>query len=176
MAELVAMTIVRCHLATMGRIGVRYDLLPRESDILHLKFWDHAFEQLKATKRDLLRDRRQEHGCWVMRIDTEGYEDDKIIVRSNGTVTYVGKDIAYQLWKFGLLDQDFHYRHAGSRHARRLGHDVVCRRSRSIRRSVTGIRVYNVIDVRQSYLQNVVRRDCWALATKSRSQFRSLPL
>jgi arginyl-tRNA synthetase len=60
MAELVATTIVHCHLATMERIGVRYDLLPRESDILHLKFWEYAFEQLKTRQRDLLRKRREE--------------------------------------------------------------------------------------------------------------------
>jgi arginyl-tRNA synthetase len=93
-----------------------------------------------------------------MRIDTEGYDDDKVIVRSNGTVTYVGKDIAYQLWKLGLLDQDFHYRRledngagevwistseAGAAEHPDFGH---------------GQRVYNVIDVRQSYLQNVVRQ------------------
>ena len=156
MAELVAMTIVGCHLATMDRIGVRYDLLPRESDILHLKFWDYAFEQLKARNAIFFENEGKNKGCWVMRIDTEGYDDDKIIVRSNGTVTYVGKDIAYQLWKLGLLDQDFHYRHLdpgrnvwvtsstpGDRIHPAFGH---------------GQTVYNVIDVRQSYLQNVVRQ------------------
>jgi len=157
MAELVAMKIVRCHLATMGRIGVHYDLLPRESDILHLKFWDRAFEQLKEKNAIFFETEGKNSGCWVMRIDTEGYDDDKIIVRSNGTVTYVGKDIAYQLWKFGLLNQDFHYQPlegpsgklwmttsgAGESSHPKFGH---------------GLRVYNVIDVRQSYLQNVVRQ------------------
>jgi arginyl-tRNA synthetase len=150
------MTIVDCHLATMERIGVRYDLLPRESDILHLKFWDYAFEQLKARNAIFFESEGKNKGCWVMRIDTEGYDDDKIIVRSNGTVTYVGKDIAYQLWKLGLLDQDFHYR--------RLDHD----RNVWVTTSTPGEpihpafghgkTVYNVIDVRQSYLQNVVRQ------------------
>ena len=109
MAEAVAMTIVRYHLATMARINVRYDLLPRESDILHLKFWDHAFELLKEKGAIFFENEGKNKGCWVMRLDTEGYDDDKIIVRSNGTVTYVGKDIAYQLWKLGLLQQDFLY-------------------------------------------------------------------
>jgi len=156
MAELVAMTIVDCHLTTMDRIGVRYDLLPRESDILHLKFWEYAFEQLKSRNAIFFESEGKNKGCWVMRIDTEGYDDDKIIVRSNGTVTYVGKDIAYQLWKFGLLNKDFHYRHLdhsptvwmtsstpGERIHPAFGH---------------GQTVYNVIDVRQSYLQNVVRQ------------------
>jgi arginyl-tRNA synthetase len=156
MAELVAMTIVDCHLATMDRINVRYDLLPRESDILHLKFWDYAFEQLKAKNAIFFEKEGKNTGCWVMKIDTEGYDDDKIIVRSNGTVTYVGKDIAYQLWKLGLLNQDFNYEHLDH------GHNVWVTSSSAgepIHPAFGhGKTVYNVIDVRQSYLQNVVRQ------------------
>jgi arginyl-tRNA synthetase len=156
MANLVAMTIVDCHLATMDRIGVRYDLLPRESDILHLKFWDYAFEQLKARNAIFFENEGKNKGCWVMKIDTEGYDDDKIIVRSNGTVTYVGKDIAYQLWKLGLLNQDFHYK-------RLNGAQNVWVTSSTPGEPIhpafgRGKTVYNVIDVRQSYLQNVVRQ------------------
>lgn len=157
MAELVAMKIVGCHLATMGRVGVRYDLLPRESDILHLKFWDHAFEQLKARNAIFFETDGKNSGCWVMRIDTEGYDDDKIIVRSNGTVTYVGKDIAYQLWKFGLLNQDFHYQPLGGPHGN-LWITTSSTGEASHPKFGHGLRVYNVIDVRQSYLQNVVRQ------------------
>src|SRR5438874_1762592 len=109
MAEIVAMTIVHCHLRTMARISVAYHLLPRESDILHLKFWDRAFHLLREKDAIFFEKEGKNAGCWVMRLDTGGHEDDKIIVRSNGTVTYVGKDIAYQLWKVGLLDQDFKY-------------------------------------------------------------------
>jgi arginyl-tRNA synthetase len=156
MADLVAMTIVECHLATMERIGVRYDLLPRESDILHLKFWDRAFDQLKGRNAIFFENEGKNKGCWVMRIDTEGYDDDKIIVRSNGTVTYVGKDIAYQLWKFGLLDQDFHYRHLD--HARNVWVTAAIPGERIHPAFGHGHTVYNVIDVRQSYLQNVVRQ------------------
>lgn len=155
-AELVAMAIVRCHLATMERIGVRYDLLPRESDILHLKFWEYAFTQLKDRNAIFFETEGKNKGCWVMRIDTEGYDDDKIIVRSNGTVTYVGKDIAYQLWKLGLLEQDFRYRRLDD------AHNVWMTTSSDGERLHPafghGHKVYNVIDVRQSYLQNVVRQ------------------
>jgi arginyl-tRNA synthetase len=156
MAELVAMTIVDCHLATMERLGVRYDLLPRESDILHLKFWDRAFDQLKTRNAIFFEKEGKNAGCWVMRIDTEGYDDDKIIVRSNGTVTYVGKDIAYQLWKLGLLDQDFHYRklHADSP----VWVTTSAEGAPQHPAFGKGRMVYNVIDVRQSYLQNVVRQ------------------
>jgi arginyl-tRNA synthetase len=161
MAELVAMTIVRCHLATMARINVAYDLLPRESDILHLKFWEKAFALLREKNAIFFEKEGKNKGCWVMRLETEGHDDDKIIVRSNGTVTYVGKDIAYQLWKLGLLDRDFLYRPfdkdgtvwvTTSQNAE-LNHPPFG----------GGKMVYNVIDVRQSYLQNVVHQGVLAL-------------
>lgn len=168
MAELVAMTIVRCHLRTMARINVRYDLLPRESDILHLKFWDYAFRQLKEKGAISLVSDGKNAGCWVMRLDAEGQEDDKIIVRSNGTVTYVGKDIAYQLWKVGLLDQDFRYEmfdaDAGVWVTASAGGDP---NHPAFGRGQT---VYNVIDVRQSYLQNIVRQGLLALGYEDQAR------
>ena len=156
-ARAVTDRIVRCHLRTMARLGVEYDLLSWEGDILRLAFWDRAFEILKASGAVRLQTDGRLAGCWVMPIDETGdteapadartsadteapadardqaaqasadvpaaaSEDGgadpdarlKVIVRSNGTVTYVGKDIAYQLWKFGLLGRDFHYRRFGA--------------------------------------------------------------
>jgi len=117
-AELVSTAILRRHLETMLRLGIEYDLLPRESEILHLHFWDLAFAQLKAKGVLYFETEGKNIGCWVMTrpgaAETAGDEgpdeDAKVIVRSNGTVTYVGKDIAYHLWKFGLLGKDFAYR------------------------------------------------------------------
>ncbi|MGC1361649.1 MAG: arginine--tRNA ligase, partial [Silvibacterium sp.] len=116
-AELISTAILRRHLETMLRLGIEYDFLPRESEILHLHFWDLAFEQMK-TKGVLYHETAGKNkGCWVMRRpNAEALEenlpdeDAKVIVRSNGTVTYVGKDIAYHLWKFGLLGRDFGYK------------------------------------------------------------------
>jgi arginyl-tRNA synthetase len=117
-AELVSTAILRRHLVTMLRLGIEYDLLPRESEILHLHFWDLAFEQLKAKGVLYFETEGKNKGCWVMKragsadaAAGDGPDEDaKVIVRSNGTVTYVGKDIAYHLWKFGLLGRDFAYR------------------------------------------------------------------
>src|SRR6202030_2024002 len=93
---------------------VEYDVLPRESEILHLQFWASAFELLKQRQAIYMETQGKNAGCWVMPAEAfagdSGSEDSKVIVRSDGTVTYVGKDIAYQLWKFGLLGKDFHYR------------------------------------------------------------------
>ena len=114
LAHLVADAIVQAHLETMLRLNIQYDVLPRESEILHLQFWASAFELLKERKAIYFETEGKNNGCWVMpasafSTDAES-EDSKVIVRSNGTVTYVGKDIAYQLWKFGLLGKDFYYR------------------------------------------------------------------
>ena len=118
-ADKIATAVLRRHLETMLRLGIEYDFLPRESEILHLHFWSLAFEQMKAKGVLYFEEEGKNQGCWVMkrpgteRAETEQDgpdEDAKVIVRSNGTVTYVGKDIAYHLWKFGLLGKDFGYR------------------------------------------------------------------
>jgi len=175
LAEIVSVAIVRCHLRTMERLSVQYDVLPRESEILHLKFWDAAFQRLKESGAIHLARSGKNAGCWVMHLDTgegrgENSDDDaagaatadpddtaKVIVRSNGTVTYVGKDIAYQLWKFGLLGRDFGYRRF---HTYPDGHIVWTSTANEGDPSAPefghATEVYNVIDTRQSYLQNVV--------------------
>jgi arginyl-tRNA synthetase len=114
-AELISTAVLRRHLETMLRLDIEYDFLPRESEILHLKFWDAAFEQLKKSGVLYFENEGKNKGCWVMTrpgadvAEGDLNEDAKVIVRSNGTVTYVGKDIAYHLWKFGLLGKDFGY-------------------------------------------------------------------
>ena len=199
--QVVADAIVSAHLRTMWRLGIGYELLARESEILHLHFWDLAFEKLKASRAIQYVTTGKMAGCWILPwkdaekegTNTEGTEalegtegaeknddenvQDKIIVRSNGTVTYVGKDIAYQLWKFGLLGKDFHYvkwpntpdgetvwsttsgkddpgaPHFGERAAS----------------------VYNVIDARQAYLQQVVSAGLRALGHAAEAE-RSIHL
>jgi arginyl-tRNA synthetase len=183
-AQVVGDAIVGCHLHTMARLDIHYDLLARESEILHLKFWDAAFEMLKKSGAIHLATSGKMAGCWILPWEEEAKEaqevkegkekiaeeeeensQDKIIVRSNGTVTYVGKDIAYQLWKFGLLGKDFHYRKwpnapegqpvwattsdVGDSNAPHFGEPAA--------------RVYNVIDARQAYLQKVVAAGLRAL-------------
>jgi arginyl-tRNA synthetase len=185
-ADLISIAVLRRHLETMQRLDIEYDFLPRESEILHLHFWDAAFGKLKEAGVLTYEDQGKNRGCWVMRRagtskassttedtedtarsttedtgDTEkitegiSEEDQKVIVRSNGTVGYVGKDIAYHMWKFGLLGRDFEYR----KFYRYPEHD--CWIS-----AITGEKdhphfgdvaeIYNVIDARQSEAQNTV--------------------
>jgi arginyl-tRNA synthetase len=153
LANLVADNIVNAHLKTMLRMDVEYDVLPRESDILHLKFWAACFELLKERKAIYYETEGKLAGCWVM----PGLsEDGKVIVRSDGTVVYTGKDIAYQLWKFGLLGRDFYYRPWMTYEDGRVLWATTDQPTASGQQFGHGSRVYNVIDVRQSYLQDVV--------------------
>jgi len=172
MADAVVPAVVLCHLRTMERLGIQYDLLPRESEILHLKFWDAAFGLLKQKNAIHLAAAGKNVGCWVMRLndaadaaDASGEDDDaKVIVRSNGTVTYVGKDIAYQLWKFGLLGRNFHYE---TFHTYANGHKLWTTTASEGDPDTPAFGnaavVYNVIDARQAYLQNVVEAGLRAL-------------
>ncbi len=181
MGAVIADAIVRCHLRTMARLGIDYDLLSWEGDILRLQFWATAFEILKRNGTVYLQTEGRLKGCWVMEIDedvdatlqqADGPEDEgagdvnpreKVIVRSNGTVTYVGKDIANQFWKFGLLGKDFQYRPFATRHA---GDTLWATTSSGGAQQHPAFgnagTVINVIDTRQSYLQQLLKQ---ALAT-----------
>jgi arginyl-tRNA synthetase len=160
LASKVSEVIVGYHLNTMARLGVSYDLLPRESDVVWLKFWETAFEQLKERKAIYLETEGKNAGCWVMPASAfkeqtgEDTDDSKVIVRSNNTVTYVGKDIAYQLWKFGLLaGKDFYYQLWPEQAVYITTAQPQPPPDREFGRAES---VYNVIDSRQSYLQDVV--------------------
>ncbi len=201
-AQVVADAIVTLHLRTMARLGISYELLARESEILHLKFWDAAFEKLKSSGTIQLATSGTMAGCWIMpwkeevkdakevkevkenttpaqaaapagstsftsstsstSLTSDSAEDekiqDKIIVRSNGTVTYVGKDIAYQLWKFGLLGKDFNYRKwPGAPEGQTVWATTSFKSDPGAPYfAEPASAVYNVIDARQSYVQDVV--------------------
>jgi arginyl-tRNA synthetase len=171
-ADLISTAVLRRHLETMDRLDIEYDFLPRESEILHLHFWDAAFGKLKNAGVLTYENDGKNKGCWVMRragtsktssseapeIEDEklSEDDQKVIVRSNGTVGYVGKDIAYHMWKFGLLGRDFGYLRFY-----RYPNDHECWIS-----TTNGEKdhphfgdvseIYNVIDARQSEAQNTV--------------------
>jgi len=189
MAAVIGDTIVGYHLRTMARLDIYYELLARESEILHLHFWDAAFEKLKASGAIQFATSGKNAGCWIMPWNTEAKEvkeaeeikdedeasaesssafpeeeQAKIIVRSNGTVTYVGKDIAYQLWKFGLLGKDFHYAKWPNPPSGKTVWATTTEPNEPGAPHFGGVDVvYNVIDARQAYLQDVVAEGVRAL-------------
>jgi arginyl-tRNA synthetase len=170
-AELISTAVLRRHLETMDRLDIEYDFLPRESEILHLHFWEAAFAKLKDAGVLFYESEGTNKGCWVMQRagtaqnqtteDTEVTEEDqKVIVRSNGTVGYVGKDIAYHMWKFGLLGRDFAYRKF-YRYPNQ--HDCWISTTPDDKAAAKDhphfgdvAEIYNVIDVRQAEAQNAV--------------------
>ncbi len=183
-AELISSAVLRRHLETMDRLNIEYDFLPRESEILHLHFWDAAFQQLKEKGVLYFETEGKNKGCWVMKRpskssmhppkeddragalaadDTSGTEEEagpdeeaKVIVRSNGTVGYVGKDIAYHLWKFGLLGLDFGYRKF-YRYPNNHEVWISTEHGESDHPHFGNVAaIYNVIDARQAEPQNTV--------------------
>jgi arginyl-tRNA synthetase len=173
LADYVATRNVERILDSMDRLGIRYDLLARESDILHLHFWERAFELMKQAGVIRFESEGRHAGCWVMPFEshtgTDEHEADKIIVRSNGTVTYTGKDIAYQLWKLGHLGLDFNYKPFRSYDDGYVTWVTTTEPNSEIAPEVprpvfgNGRTVYNVIDSRQSYPQEIVARGVAAL-------------
>jgi arginyl-tRNA synthetase len=172
LAEVISIAVLRRHLETMDRLDIEYDFLPRESEILHLHFWDAAFTKLKESGVLTFEIEGKNKGCWVMRRagtansttegtgetgeDTITEEDQKVIVRSNGTVGYVGKDIAYHMWKFGLLGRDFEYRRF---YRYPNNHDCWISTTEGEKDHPhfgDVAEIYNVIDARQSEAQNTV--------------------
>ncbi len=161
-AKELASRIVKAHLATAGRLNVFYDLLNWESDIFLRGFWATAFDRLRKSGAVVFETEGPNKGCWVVKygagiVETEEGErsEDKILVRSNGIVTYTGKDIAYQLWKFGVLGKDFLY---GEWSVQANGKPLAttCPEGAESDRWGRADRVINVIDCRQSYTQQIV--------------------
>jgi arginyl-tRNA synthetase len=164
LADYVATRNVECILRTMERLDIRYDLLPRESEILHLHFWQKAFELMQERGVIHFETEGKNKGCWVMPFEahegTEEHDADKILVRSNGTVTYTGKDIAYQMWKLGLLGLDFNYKLFQTYADGKEVWITTAENSsgENIPEFGNSETVYNVIDTRQSYPQEVVKK------------------
>jgi len=167
MADYISMRILHCHLKTVARVGIEYDLLPRESEVLHLNLWSRTFELLKQRGAVEYATEGRLAGCWVMRSSEESgegneteHELDKVIVRSNGTVTYTGKDISFHLWKLGQLDLDFYYKKF---HLYSDGHVAWITTFDPSENDVhhpefgNGAAYFNVIDVGQSYPQHYVK-------------------
>ena len=165
MGSVIADRISRNHIETMERLDIHYDLLVREGDVIRLDLWSEAFDQLEGSDWVYYAEDGKHAGCWMMRLEgIKGFEAleeaDKVLVRSNGTATYVAKDIAYHMWKYGLLERDFDY----ERFVEAPGGHVTWRSTVPGAGDLSGAEAkfghsdsgVNVIDVRQSYLQQIV--------------------
>jgi arginyl-tRNA synthetase len=166
MADYISTRILECHLNTMGRVGIEYDLLPRESDVLHMNLWSRTFELLKERSAIEYATDGKLAGCWVMRSTDESdageteHELDKVIVRSNGTVTYTGKDISFHLWKLGQLNIDFYYQKFHTypnHHVAWVTTSDPSQNDSNHPKFGNGAAYFNVIDIGQAYPQHYVK-------------------
>ncbi len=150
--------VISAQLETLWGLGIFFDLLATETYILRSKFWEKAFKKLKKKNLVYLGTGKNE-GCWMLKLsdldEFKGMENpDKILVRSDGTVLYAGKDIAYAMWKHGLIE-DFSCEKFVTQPNRKIlwRTSLNKKSSQSFGNADTSI---NVVDVRQSYEQDVV--------------------
>lgn len=164
------------QLHTFSKLDIDYDILIHERDILYLKFWEDVFEILKGNDRVYYAKEGKSAGCWLVKLSdvskttsNEDIEEDKIIVRANGVPTYTGKDIAYHMWKYGLLDKDFYYHKVDVPTQEKALYSTSSNSNPiNVARSFKGVEyVFNVIDGRQSYAINTVRKSLEFLGYES---------
>lgn len=158
----VANKIINAHLATMSRLGITYDLLVWEKDIIDTGLWPAVFEDLKNKKLITQPTKGEHKGAWVVEFGNNERED-KIMVKSNGIATYTAKDLAYQMWKFGLLNIDFKYYQRVLQKNKKLllttPAGVALQKRKKTAKRIPGKpnKVINIIDLRQSYPQKVIQ-------------------
>lgn len=183
LSQYIALRNVRAQLGTMARLGIDYDVLPCESEVLHRNFWAEAFEILKAANEVSYVESGKQEGCWVMRADqgegdasADTHQADKILIKSNGIATYTAKDIAYHFWKLGRIERDFEY---SPFHTYPSGHVAWMTTPSGVGGHPSfghGARYINVIDVAQSYVQDFVKRACMAVFPDDRRVAESMHL
>ena len=155
MAQTITRRVLAEQLKTVWNLGVFYDCLNFESQIIHSKLWEKIFEKLKSDNQIKYEDSGDNAGCWV--IPTEG-EDDKILVRSNGVATYIAKDIPYAAWKLGLVDDPFSYKiYSTQNNSQKLYETTLDENDEQNEKlNLSGNKVITVIDNRQIRLQKIV--------------------
>ncbi|MDA0755871.1 MAG: arginine--tRNA ligase [Crenarchaeota archaeon] len=150
-AQTITRKVLNEQLKTVWNLGVFYDCLNFESQIIHSKLWDTIFEKLKSENQIKYEDTGDNAGCWVIPADGE---DDKILVRSNGVATYLAKDIPYAAWKLGLIADPFYYKiHSVQKNSQILYETTL---DGDNKLNFSGSKVITVIDNRQIRLQKIV--------------------
>jgi len=150
-AQTITRKVLNEQLKTVWNLGVFYDCLNFESQIIHSKLWETIFEKLKSDNQIKYEDEGDNIGCWVIPADGE---DDKILVRSNGVATYIAKDIPYAAWKLGLVDDPFYYKiHSTQKNSQTLYETTL---DGDNKLNFSGSKVITVIDNRQIRLQKIV--------------------
>ena len=152
-ADRITRRVLSNQLDTCWNLGVTYDCINFESHIVRSGLWGRIFEKLKDMGLVKYEDAGKNSGCWV--IGGKHDEEDKVLVRSNGTATYIAKDIPYAAWKLGLVDDPFGYVRHGSQPGGRMLWETTLEKH-SERQNFSGSKVITVIDSRQARLQKII--------------------
>lgn len=142
------------QLKTCWRLGVSYDCLNFESQIIQSGLWQEVFEKMKLMGIIYLEREGKNTGCWMIRSGAEA-EEDKILVRSNGIATYIAKDIPYASWKLGIVEDPFYYKQYGIQKNNQILWETTLEHT-EIKHDFTADTVITVIDSRQTRLQKII--------------------
>ncbi len=164
--DMITRKVLAGQLETCWNLNVSYDCLNFESQIIRSGLWSKIFEKLKEMGLIEFENEGKNAKCWVIRGDNN--EDDKVIVRSNGTATYIAKDIPYAAWKLGLLDDPFYYQKydANQPNSKTLWQTSL-NNDAATPQNFTAQKVITVIDSRQERLQKII--------TTLMEKFNSIP-
>lgn len=157
-AAKVTMRVLCDQLKTSWRMKTRYDLLNFESQIIHSGLWIKSFELLKESGISIFEYTGKNSGCWVLKLEGE---DEKVIIRTDGTATYIAKDIPYAAWKLGIVeDPFFYYKLTNQWDGSSLWATTLeSNQDQSIHRKFNSADVaLTVIDARQSRLQRIISK------------------
>ncbi len=154
-ADKITRKVLANQLETCWNLSVSYDCLNFESQIIRSGLWSKIFEKIKEMNLIEFENEGKNAGCWVIR--GEKKEEDKIIVRSDGTATYIAKDIPYAAWKLGLLEDPFNYKkYEKEQPNSRVLWQTTLNENDSTPQNFTGEKVITVIDSRQARLQKII--------------------
>ncbi|MEM4391920.1 MAG: arginine--tRNA ligase, partial [Candidatus Nitrosotenuis sp.] len=165
-AKLITGRVLAEQLKTCWKLGATYDCLNFESEIVRSELWPQVFAKLKAMGLVKFENEGKNAGCWV--IPSDG-EEDKVLVRSNGTATYIAKDIPYAAWKLGLVNDPFNYKKYTSQENGRILWQTTLEQSSEPKQNFAAGRVITVIDSRQARLQKIITNLISNLASASKS-------
>ena len=153
--------VVRAQLETFNALGAEYDLLVWESDVVNAGFLARGLEVLENSPYTSRPGEGKYAGALVMDVSEflPGLEESRIVlVRSDGNAMYVAKDIGYQFWKVGLFEGLAYERFSRQPTGKPLYTSSAVGELHPDGRSFAhGEEIINVIDVRQSHPQTIVK-------------------
>jgi arginyl-tRNA synthetase len=164
MTREVARRVLYYQLKTCLRLGAYFDLINWESDIVRFELLKQALQILEKNEIITKETEGPNKGCIVIKsklIKGHEKETDQVIIRADGSSTYLAKDIAYAFWKLGIIKDEFKYRFNKEYPIQCYETDV--NGTDEIKFGGADLAI-SVIDVRQTRLQDVIKSVIYRVA------------